>query len=397
MPGSPTRPARAAASSSRSMPTPRAPRADYIDHLRGRGAAPSRFAGIPVSIKDLFDIAGDVTTSASVALRDAAPAAARRGRGRAAARRRPDPDRPHQHDRVRLLRPRHQPALRHAAQSVRPRNRPHPRRIVLRGRGVGDGRHGGRSRSAPTPAARAAFRRRCAASSATSRRRSASRSTACCRCRSRSIRSARSRRPSPAARRSTPSWPASTLRRSRRSRCAACGSRRRRPWCSTTSTATCRGAMRRRSRALSAAGAVITDIALSELKEIATLNARGGFAASEAYAWHRRLIEAKGAALRPPGADAHRPRPRHRCRRLYRPRPRSRRPDPPRRRDHPRLRRAGDADGAARRPAARRTGSRGPLPQGQSAGAAQSDGRQHARPLRHLAALPSPRRGAGRD
>ena len=50
--------------------------ADYIDHLRGRGAAPSRFAGIPVSIKDLFDIAGDVTTSASVALRDAAPAAA---------------------------------------------------------------------------------------------------------------------------------------------------------------------------------------------------------------------------------------------------------------------------------------------------------------------------------
>ena len=50
--------------------------ADYIDHLRGRGAAPSRFAGIPVSVKDLFDIAGDVTTSASVALRDAAPAAA---------------------------------------------------------------------------------------------------------------------------------------------------------------------------------------------------------------------------------------------------------------------------------------------------------------------------------
>ena len=37
--------------------------ADYIDHLRGRGAAPSRFAGIPVSVKDLFDIAGDVTTS----------------------------------------------------------------------------------------------------------------------------------------------------------------------------------------------------------------------------------------------------------------------------------------------------------------------------------------------
>jgi Asp-tRNA(Asn)/Glu-tRNA(Gln) amidotransferase A subunit family amidase len=50
--------------------------ADYIDHRRGRGAAPSRFAGIPISVKDLFDVAGDVTTSASVALRDAPPAAA---------------------------------------------------------------------------------------------------------------------------------------------------------------------------------------------------------------------------------------------------------------------------------------------------------------------------------
>ena len=40
--------------------------------------------------------------------------------------------------------------------------------------------------------------------------------------------------------------------------------------------------------------------------------------------------------------------------------------------------------------------SRGALPQGQSAGAAQSDRRQHARPLRHLDPVPSPRRGAGR-
>src|SRR6516164_1999372 len=57
--------------------------ADYYDHLRARGAAPSPFAGIPVSIKDLFDIAGDVTTAGSVALRNAkaaehdAPAVAR--------------------------------------------------------------------------------------------------------------------------------------------------------------------------------------------------------------------------------------------------------------------------------------------------------------------------------
>jgi aspartyl-tRNA(Asn)/glutamyl-tRNA(Gln) amidotransferase subunit A len=50
--------------------------ADYIDALRRRGAVPSRFAGIPISIKDLFDIAGDVTMSGSVALRDAPPAKA---------------------------------------------------------------------------------------------------------------------------------------------------------------------------------------------------------------------------------------------------------------------------------------------------------------------------------
>jgi aspartyl-tRNA(Asn)/glutamyl-tRNA(Gln) amidotransferase subunit A len=52
--------------------------ADYIDYLRQRGSAPSRFAGIPVSVKDLFDMAGDVTTAGSVALRDA-PAATRDG------------------------------------------------------------------------------------------------------------------------------------------------------------------------------------------------------------------------------------------------------------------------------------------------------------------------------
>ncbi len=51
--------------------------------------------------------------------------------------------------------------------------------------------------------------------------------------------------------------------------------------------------------ALGAAGAHITDIPLGELKEIATLNARGGFAASEAYAWHHRLIEAKGPLYDP--------------------------------------------------------------------------------------------------
>jgi aspartyl-tRNA(Asn)/glutamyl-tRNA(Gln) amidotransferase subunit A len=46
--------------------------ADYYDRLRACGAAPSPFAGIPVSIKDLFDIAGDVTTAGSLALRQEA-------------------------------------------------------------------------------------------------------------------------------------------------------------------------------------------------------------------------------------------------------------------------------------------------------------------------------------
>ena len=48
--------------------------ADFYDRLRASGAAPSRFAGVPVSLKDLFDIRGDVTTAGSVALRDAPPA-----------------------------------------------------------------------------------------------------------------------------------------------------------------------------------------------------------------------------------------------------------------------------------------------------------------------------------
>ena len=147
--------------------------ADFHDRLRARGAAPSPFAGIPVSIKDLFDIAGDVTTAGSIVLRDAAPARARCAERRAAARRRLHPDRAHQHDRVRLLRARHQSALRHAGQSLRPQGRPHPRRLVVRRRRLGDRRHGVRRRSAPTPAARAASRRRSAASSASSRPRTA--------------------------------------------------------------------------------------------------------------------------------------------------------------------------------------------------------------------------------
>src|SRR4051794_18074427 len=48
--------------------------AEAMDRLRKAGAAPSRFAGIPVSIKDLFDIKGQVTRAGSRALEDS-PAA----------------------------------------------------------------------------------------------------------------------------------------------------------------------------------------------------------------------------------------------------------------------------------------------------------------------------------
>jgi aspartyl-tRNA(Asn)/glutamyl-tRNA(Gln) amidotransferase subunit A len=48
--------------------------AEMYDGLRLRGGTPSPFAGIPVSIKDLFDVAGDVTTAGSMALRQAPPA-----------------------------------------------------------------------------------------------------------------------------------------------------------------------------------------------------------------------------------------------------------------------------------------------------------------------------------
>jgi aspartyl-tRNA(Asn)/glutamyl-tRNA(Gln) amidotransferase subunit A len=50
--------------------------ADAMDHLRKASAAPSRFAGIPVSIKDLFDIKGQVTRAGSRALQDSPPAEA---------------------------------------------------------------------------------------------------------------------------------------------------------------------------------------------------------------------------------------------------------------------------------------------------------------------------------
>jgi len=45
---------------------------------------------------------------------------------------------------------------------------------------------------------------------------------------------------------------------------------------------------------LSRAGARVRDLALQELLELPAINAKGGFAAAEAFAWHRALLKAKG-------------------------------------------------------------------------------------------------------
>jgi aspartyl-tRNA(Asn)/glutamyl-tRNA(Gln) amidotransferase subunit A len=51
--------------------------------------------------------------------------------------------------------------------------------------------------------------------------------------------------------------------------------------------------------ALSRAGARISEIALRELNEVAQVNAKGGFSASEGYAVHRPLIKVKGGEYDP--------------------------------------------------------------------------------------------------
>ncbi|MGD7070889.1 amidase [Acetobacter sp. AAB5] len=48
--------------------------ADAIDRLRYQGQAPSPLAGLPISVKDLFDEAGSITRAGSMVLADAPPA-----------------------------------------------------------------------------------------------------------------------------------------------------------------------------------------------------------------------------------------------------------------------------------------------------------------------------------
>ncbi len=53
-------------------------------------------------------------------------------------------------------------------------------------------------------------------------------------------------------------------------------------------------AFERACKALSSKGVKIEQIDLPQLNELATVNAKGGFAASEAYAWHQKLIARRG-------------------------------------------------------------------------------------------------------
>jgi aspartyl-tRNA(Asn)/glutamyl-tRNA(Gln) amidotransferase subunit A len=54
--------------------TPARAAADASDRMRAMGIVLSPVAGLPISAKDLFDLAGDVTTAGSVLLKDAPPA-----------------------------------------------------------------------------------------------------------------------------------------------------------------------------------------------------------------------------------------------------------------------------------------------------------------------------------
>jgi len=58
-------------------------------------------------------------------------------------------------------------------------------------------------------------------------------------------------------------------------------------------------AFERALRALAAKGVKVEEIDLPQLDELPAINAKGGFAASEAYAWHKDLIARRGGDYDP--------------------------------------------------------------------------------------------------
>ena len=58
-------------------------------------------------------------------------------------------------------------------------------------------------------------------------------------------------------------------------------------------------AFERACKALAARGAKVEHIDLLQLNELSAINAKGGFAASEAFAWHQKLIGRRGTLYDP--------------------------------------------------------------------------------------------------
>ena len=83
---------------------------------------------------------------------------------------------------------------------------------------------------------------------------------------------------------------------------------------------------------LRAAGAEVAERHVAPVDAVAGVQVNGGIAPAEAYAWHQELLGARGGALRPDGALAHRTRCRHDA---SRPRANGGRPGAPDRRGGP--------------------------------------------------------------
>ena len=273
--------------------------AEASDRARGHGIVPSPLAGIPVSIKDLCDVRrlhharrveGPGGPPAGGSGRARRRPAARRGRGH---------PRHHQHDRVRLRRARSQPALRHAAQPVGPRDRAHPRRLVLGRRGLGERRDGGgrarqRHRGVGPHAGRVLRHRRLQADDGAHpgrrpgaarrhprQRRPARQQRAMLRAGGRDLRGGGSPNRSSHIRSST--RPIAVPKRLA---------------CDDLDEAVASGFEAALGR-LSAAGARLVDIEFAELDEIAPLNAQGTLPIMEGLAWHRELLAEKGEIYDP--------------------------------------------------------------------------------------------------
>jgi aspartyl-tRNA(Asn)/glutamyl-tRNA(Gln) amidotransferase subunit A len=273
-------------------------------------------AGIPVSVKDLFDVAGQVTAAGSKVLAQAAPAEAdcpavarlRAAGGTGGA---------HQHGRIRFFGRRHQPALRHARQPGRPGHARIPGgsssgaavSVATGAALVGLGSDTGGSIRIPAALCGiVGFKSTARLVPATGALPlSTSLDTVCAL--TRSVRDAVTVHEVLAARQvRLAGKPLSACRlavaRTQMQDALTAPSPRR-------SSAAC--------RCLRQAGAHIEEIALDEIAELAAINATGGLSAAESYAWHRKLIAEHQAELRPACGAAHPARRQHERGRLHRP------------------------------------------------------------------------------